>query len=82
MMNKEEIVLSALGDLTNGALNYYQATQAVQVRENVIREYIDELEQRIKYANETINNYMMMETDEVDRIEQLRVIKRCLGGKE
>ena len=82
MMNKEEIVLSALGDLTNGALNYYQATQAVQVRENVIREYIDELKQRIKYANETINNYMMMETDEVDRIEQLRVIKRCLGGKE
>lgn len=43
---------------------------------------IGTLQQRIKYTNQTIDNYMMMETDEVGRIEQLRVIKRCLGGKE
>jgi predicted ATP-dependent protease len=43
---------------------------------------IGNLQQRIDKANQTIDNYMMMETDEVGRIEQLRVIKRCLGGKE
>lgn len=43
---------------------------------------IGTLQQRIKYANQTIDNYMMIETDEVGRIEQLRVIKSCLGGKE
>lgn len=44
-MNEKQ-VLSALGDLTNGALNYYQATQTVMVRDNLIRNYIELLQKQ------------------------------------
>ena len=44
-MNEEQ-VLSALSDLTNGALNYYRATQTVMVRDNLIRNYIELLQKQ------------------------------------
>ena len=55
MMNKEERVLGALSDLTNGALNYYQAPQTVMVRESLIREYIEDLQQRIDKSKDFCN---------------------------
>ena len=40
-----EEVLIALNDLTNGALNYYQAIETVMVRKQVIENYIKQLQQ-------------------------------------
>lgn len=56
-MNKEERVLGALSDLTNGALNYYQAPQTVMVRENLIREYIEDLQQQNEDLRKQITEY-------------------------
>lgn len=49
---KEEQVLIALSDLTNGALNYYQAPQTVLVRDKFIRDYIENLQSQLKAKEE------------------------------
>lgn len=74
MMNKEERVLNTLSYLTNGALNYYQAPQTVMVRESLIREYIEDLQQRID---------KIMEIIELNQYSYGYQIKdEILGGKE
>lgn len=44
-MNEEQ-VLNALACLTNGALSYYQAPQTVLVRDELIRNYITNLQKQ------------------------------------
>lgn len=44
-MNEEQ-VLNALSCLTNGALNYYQTPQTVLVRDELIRNYITNLQKQ------------------------------------
>ena len=51
---KEEQVLNALSGLTNGALNYYQASQTVLVRDKLIRDYIENLQSQLKEKEEVI----------------------------
>ena len=53
-----EEVLIALNDLTNGALNYYQAIETVMVRKQVIENYIKQLQKEkeiLKSNNKTLN---------------------------
>ena len=40
-----ESLLIALGDLTNGAINYYQNPRVVMTKRKVIETYIDQLQQ-------------------------------------
>lgn len=47
-INIPENVLVALGDLTNGALNYYKATETVKVKHNIILDYITNLQEENK----------------------------------
>ena len=66
-MNEKQ-VLSALGDLTNGALNYYQATQTVMVRDNLIRNYIELLQKQnteLKEENEKLRKQNTEYQDEI-----------------
>ena len=58
-INIPENVLVALGDLTNGALNYYKATETVKVKHNIILDYITNLQEENKMLNE--NNQAMQE---------------------
>jgi len=46
-INISENVLIALGDLTNGALNYYKATETVKVKYSTILDYITNLQVEI-----------------------------------
>jgi hypothetical protein len=43
-----EVVLEALGDLTNGALNYYQTPRVVMIKREIIDTYIEQLQQENK----------------------------------
>ena len=52
-MNEKQ-VLNALSCLTNGALNYYQATQTVMVKDNLIRNYIELLQKQNTQLKEKI----------------------------
>jgi cell division protein FtsB len=66
-MNEKQ-VLSALGDLTNGALNYYQVTQTVMVRDNLIRNYIELLQKQnteLKEENEKLRKQNTEYQDEI-----------------
>lgn len=60
-INIPENVLVALGDLTNGALNYYKATETVKVKYNTILDYITNLQEENKklkkYYNDNIIKY-------------------------
>lgn len=51
-----EVVLEALGDLTNGALNYYQTTHVVMAKRKVIETYIKQLQQENKQLKDLQNN--------------------------
>lgn len=51
----EEQVLNALSCLTNGALNYYQASQTVLVRDELIRNYITNLQKQNTELKDIIN---------------------------
>ena len=43
-----EEILIALGDLTNGALNYYQTPRVVMAKRDIIDTYIEQLQQENK----------------------------------
>ncbi len=53
-INIPENVLVALGDLTNGALNYYKATETVNVRHNTILDYITNLQEENKRLKKAV----------------------------
>lgn len=58
-INIPENVLVALGDLTNGALNYYKATETVKVKYNTTLDYITNLEkenERLKENAKILSN--------------------------
>ena len=91
MMNKEERVLSALSDLTNGALNYYQAPQTVMVKESIIREYIQGLQQQNKDLQQRIDKALNFTEKQKKKMYKNRnkialfnliKIQEILGGKE
>jgi len=48
-------VLEALGNLENGALNYYKAPRTIEVFKNTILDYITNLEQENERLNNIIN---------------------------
>ena len=52
-MNEE--ILIALGDLTNGALNYYQTPRVVMTKRDIIETYIDRLQQENQKYKEVID---------------------------
>ena len=76
-----EVVLEALGDLTNGALNYYQTTHVVMAKRKIIETYIKQLQQENQQLKDKINTYedpedltlmfMYCEEKEKDKIKQL-----------
>ena len=73
-MNEEQ-VLNALACLTNGALNYYQATQTVMVRDNLIRNYIELLQKQnteLKEENKKIKETMQEYNDAGEYIYKLK----------
>ena len=85
MMNKEERVLSALSDLANGALNYYQASQTVMAIEHLIREYIEDLQQKIDKAIEYMNSeefFMKMNSNSIQPPADKYVCQDYFEAKE
>lgn len=65
-INIPENVLVALGDLANGALNYYKATEAVKVRHNTIFDYITNLQQ-IEQEHQRINGELREENEKLKK---------------
>ena len=80
-MNEKQ-VLSALGDLTNGALNYYQATQTVMVRDNLIRNYIELLQKQntdLKDNWNKLKEYISNNNRYFEK-EDLEMVSNALNG--
>ena len=74
-INIPENVLVALGDLTNGALNYYKATETVKVRHNTILDYITNLQEKVnQYENpdDMTLFYMWLDEKAKDKMKQLQ----------
>ena len=83
-INIPENVLVALGDLTNGALNYYKATETVKVRHNTILDYITNLQEEkdmYKCSFEEMSKNYFEEQSRIDKaIDNLLNI--LTGGDE
>ena len=58
-INIPENVLVALGDLTNGALNYYKATETVKVKHNIILDYITNLQEELDISQTNEETYRL-----------------------
>ena len=54
-INIPENVLVALGDLTNGALNYYKAKETIKVRHNTILDHITNLQEENKKLHKELD---------------------------
>ena len=53
-------VLIALGDLTNGALNYYKASKSVMFKHKTILDYITNLQEENERLKEIVENLTTM----------------------
>ena len=67
-MNEEQ-VLNALSCLTNGALNYYQAPQTVIVKDELIRNYITNLQKQNTELKDNRNKLKEWLEEEIYNIE-------------
>ena len=79
-INIPENVLVALGDLTNGALNYYKASETVKVRHNTILDYITNLQQINKNLTNSLNN--KVEEGIKLQLENDKLKEQCKQWKE
>ena len=67
-INIPENVLVALSDLTNGALNYYKATETVKVRHNTILDYITNLQEKLKMVERDNKIYKLRHNNAIKKL--------------
>lgn len=83
-INIPDNILTALGDLTNGALNYYKTPKAIELKHKLLLDYLQEENKRLKCiddsniclrsANDTLNerchSYRILYEDYKSRCEK------------
>lgn len=84
-INIPENVLIALGDLTNGALNYYKANETVKVKHNTILDYITNSEEKYDCMYDKLTSesteweskyYKLQEENNIYKLRHEKAIKK------
>lgn len=69
-INIPDNILTTLGDLTNGALNYYKAPKTIELKHKLLLDYMTNLQKE----NERLNN--MLENDSNKNLELIVLINK------